>query len=204
MSTLVLHSSARHNQNANRKSFSKPNVGGSDRLLRAILGAILLADGIYGTGPLGLDAVLIILSVPLIISAMFAWDPFYALFKVRTATLHDHAAISWKARARNANGGVNVGTMDRVCRIFVAGVLLAEPFLLPGTVGMVTAMAAFAGVIVMMTALTGWDPIYALMKIRTATLRIETAPNITQYSSDKLALIDDVVGEDEDLYQKVA
>lgn len=204
MSTLTLHSSAMHNQNANRESFSKPNVGGSDRMLRAVLGAVLLADGIYGTGPLGLDAVFIILSVPLIISAMFAWDPFYALFKVRTATLRDHAAISWKARARNANGGINVGTMDRVFRIIVAGVLLAEPFLLPGTVGIVTAMAAFAGVFVMMTALSGWDPIYSLMKIRTATLPIETAPNITQYSSDKLALIDDVAGDDEDLYQKAA
>lgn len=204
MSTVTLPSSAMLKQNASWASFSKPNVGGSDRVLRAILGAVLLADGIYGTGPLGLDAVLIVLSVPLILSAMFAWDPFYALFKVRTVTLRDYSVISWRARARNANGGINVGTMDRVSRIIVAGVLLAEPFILPGTVGLATATAVFAGILVMLTALTGWDPIYSLMKIRTATLPIETAPNITQYSSDKLSLIDDVVGESEDLYQKAA
>lgn len=204
MTTKILNSSSLHERNTSRRSFSQPNVGGSDRLLRAILGGILLADGMYGTGPLDLDALLIMLSIPLVISAMFAWDPFYALFKVRTVTLHVHAAPYWKARALNANGGINVGTVDRISRIIVASVMLATPFLLPGTVGMAIAAANFAGIIVIMTALTGWDPIYSLIKIRTATLPIETAPSITKHSSDKLAMFDEVVGGHEDLYQKAA
>lgn len=196
MSTMALNRSI---------SFGKPNVGGTDRLLRAVLGAVLLADGVYGTGPLGLDAFLIMLSIPLILSAMIAWDPFYSLFKVRTATLRASSSPPRNWRQLNPNGGINVGTIDRISRAAIATVLMATPFLLPGTIGVTTAIAALAGIVVAMTALTGWDPIYAAAKLRTATLPIETAPQLTTHSSvGRLALIDEVVGDDADVYQKAA
>ncbi len=205
MKTMTISSDLLHERSSKRATFGKPNVGGSDRVLRAILGGVLLANGVYGTGPLGLDAVLIMLSIPLIISAIIAWDPFYAMLKVRTATLRIHAVPYRKALKLNADGGINVGTVDRISRIAIAGVLLATPFLLPGAVGVATVAAVLAGIVVMLTAVTGWDPIYAAMNVRTATLPIETAPTITTHSSvGTLTLIDEVVGEDDDVYQKAA
>ena len=186
--------------------FNTSNVGGADRLLRIILGGVLIADGLYGAGSMSLlGAVLIFLSVPLIISAIVAWDPIYAMFKVRTATLRVNDTLFARNRKHNANGGINVGTVDRMTRITLAGVLLATPFILAGSVGYAAVIGTMLGIVVMMTAITGWDPIYQLTKIRTAMLPIETAPLISIHSpTDKLALIDDVEGDDEDIYQKAA
>lgn len=188
-----------------RNTFSSANVGGADRLLRVMLGGVLLADGVHGTGPLGLDAALIVLSVPLIVTAIMAWDPLYALFKVRTATLRAHPVSPWRVRALNANGGINVGTVDRLYRMGLAAVLIATPFMATPYVGVAAVAGTLASIVVMMTVVTGWDPFYQALKLRTATLPIETAPAISfTVPADRLVLIDEVEGAEEDVMQKAA
>lgn len=194
-----------HLQSSKLAAGSKSNVGGYDRLLRFVLGGVLIADGLHGTGPVGIDAWLLMLSIPVIVSAIIAWDPIYALFKVRTATLRAGEVPYWKLTRMNANGGVNIGTMDRITRIVLASVLLATPFVWAGPIGVVAFAGTVAGIVVMMTAVTGWDPVYQLTGVRTATLPIETAPDYsTRDDVSELTLFDDVRGDDLDVYQKAA
>ena len=205
MNTMTVNSLHFDRNMSRQAAVSKSNVGGYDRLLRFAVGGVLIADGLHGTGPLGIDAWLLMLSIPVIVSAIIAWDPFYALLKVRTATLRAQKMPYWKILRMNANGGINIGTMDRIARIALAGLLLATPFLWAGPIGVVAFAGTAAGILVMMTAVTGWDPIYQLSGVRTATLPVETAPD---YSADddasELTLFDDVKGDDLDVYQKAA
>ena len=205
MNTMIINSLPTELNRSSQAAGSKSNVGGYDRLLRFALGGVLIADGLHGTGPLGIDAWLFMLSIPLIVSAIIAWDPIYALFKVRTATLRVHEVPSWRLVRMNADGGVNIGTMDRIARIALASVLLATPFIWAGPIGAIAFAGTVAGIVVMMTAVIGWDPVYQLTGVRTATLPIETAPD---YSTDddvsELTLFDTVEGDDIDVYQKAA
>jgi len=194
-----------HRNRSTQAAGSKSNVGGYDRVLRFALGGVLIADGLHGTGPLGIDAWLFMLSIPVIVSAIIAWDPIYALFKVRTVTLRAYEVPYWKLMRMNADGGINVGTTDRIARIALAGVLLATPFVWAGPIGAVAFVGTVAGSLVMMTAVTGWDPIYQLAGVRTATLPIETAPDYSTHDDvSELTVFDTVEGDDLDVYQKAA
>ena len=205
MNTMTVNSLPIHRHRSRQAAGSKSNVGGYDRLLRFALGGVLIADGLHGTGPLGIDAWLLMLSIPVIVSAIIAWDPIYALFKVRTATLRTHEVPYWRLMEMNANGGINIGTMDRIARIALAGVLLATPFVWAGPIGAVAFAGTVAGIVVMMTAVIGWDPVYQLTGARTATLPIETAPDYSTHDDvGELTLFDTVKGDDLDVYQKAA
>jgi len=60
----------------------------------------------------------------------------------------------------NPNGGINVGTLDRAFRALAASLLLATPFLWTEAIGAGAVVGTLAGIIVMMTAIMGWDPMY--------------------------------------------
>ena len=205
MTTIAINTLASQRGDLTLRNYSRSNVGGFDRVIRVVLGALLLADGLHGTGPLGIDGILMLVAIPLIISAIIAWDPVYALFQVRTATLPAHRTPQWKLSTLNANGGINVGTADRLLRIVLASGLLATPFLWVGPVGIMAVATTAVGIIVMMTAVTGWDLFYQLAGVRTATLPIESAP---EYGNDDdishLDLFDKVNGDDNDVYQIAA
>ena len=193
-------------QSSTRESFTSANVGSLDRLLRTVLGSVLIVDGLYSAAPtLGLlGGVLILLSIPLFTSAIMAWDPIYAMLKIRTATFRTKDTHLAENQKHNANGGINnVGTVDRVFRMALSSLLLATPAILAGPVGYVAVTGVLAGFIVMMTVITGWDPIYQLARIRTVTLPMASAI-IAHSSIEELTLIDDVKGDNEDIFQKAA
>ena len=193
-------------QSSTRESFTSANVGSLDRLLRTVLGSVLIVDGLYSAAPtLGLlGGVLILLSIPLFTSAIMAWDPIYAMLKIRTATFRTKDTHLAENQKHNANGGINnVGTVDRVFRMALSSLVLATPAILAGPVGYVAVTGVLAGFIVMMTVITGWDPIYQLARIRTVTLPMASAI-IAHSSIEELTLIDDVKGDNEDIFQKAA
>ena len=193
-------------QSSTRQCFTAANVGRLDRLMRTILGGVLILDGMFSAAPtLGLlGAALILLSIPLFTSAIMAWDPIYAMLKIRTATIRKNDIHPAENQKHNANGGINnVGTVDRVFRMALSSLLLATPAILAGPVGYVAVTGVLAGFIVMMTVITGWDPIYQLARIRTVTLPMASAI-IAHSSIEELTLIDDVKGDNEDIFQKAA
>ena len=205
MTTIAINTLGGQRGDLTRRNYSRSNVGGFDRVIRVALGALLLADGLHGTGPLGMDGVLMLVSIPLIISAIIAWDPLYALFQVRTATLPAHQIPQWKLSTLNANGGINVGTADRLLRIVLASGLLATPFLWTGSIGIMAVATTGAGIIVMMTAVMGWDPFYQSAGVRTVTLPIESVPEHGKDDDiNHLDLFDKVKGSDDDIYQIAA
>lgn len=206
MTTNAYSLSAEQKQRSAQQCFTANNVGGLDRLMRTILGSVLLAGGMYSAEPVigTLGAVLVLLSIPIIISAIIAWDPVYAIFRVHTATFRTTDTRYEKSRQHNANGGIsNIGTIDRIFRTALASALLAMPGLLAGPVGYAAVSGTVAGIIIMMTAVTGWDPLYQLLKIRTVTL--STSPSLASHTpDDKLILIEDIEEDNEDIFQKAA
>jgi len=206
MYTLAHENTVFRKSEDNSGIFSQPNVGGLDRLFRVGLASVFIIDGLHGTGPLGLESVMFLIAIPLIVSAIIARDPFYALLKIRSATLHDPDPHALKAEAKmNPNGGINVGTLDRAFRALAASLLLATPFVWTEAIGAGAVVGTLAGIIVMMTAIMGWDPIYRLAKIRTTTVKTGTAKQ-QEYNTpvNTFELFDDVQGDTTDIFKKAA
>ena len=65
---------------------------------------------------------------------------------------------------------MNMSTFDRFARIIIGGVLLLIVSNVPVS-GLVAWVIVIAGLILMLTGLSGWCPIYSLLKIRTNTKR---------------------------------
>jgi thiol:disulfide interchange protein len=62
----------------------KPNVGGLDRVLRIIVGLVLLALGIFIIKPIGLTIAAIGLGAILFLTGLFRFCALYPLFKINT------------------------------------------------------------------------------------------------------------------------
>ncbi|RMD96237.1 MAG: DUF2892 domain-containing protein [Calditrichaeota bacterium] len=62
----------------------KVNVGGTDRLIRAIIGIVLLALGIFSFAGVW-QWIGIIVGAILVLTAIFSFCPLYSLIKVNTA-----------------------------------------------------------------------------------------------------------------------
>lgn len=206
MDTVIYNSAFSNQARGDRKTFGKSNVGGIDRILRTGLASVLIMDVLHGSGGLGLEPFFAIAAVPLVITAILAWDPLYALFNVRTVTLR--GAKSEGARIDQqitTFAGINVGAIDRLYRVLLAGLLIATPFVWVEAIGMGAAAGIYLGIAVMMTAIMGWDPLYQLADIRTATLKIATAPQPSYNEElDTFELFDKVEGDDVDILMKAA
>ena len=101
--------------------------------------------------------------------------------------------------------GINAGAADRLYRVLLASLLIATPFLWTEAIGMGAVVATFTGVAIMMTAIMGWDPLYQLADVRTATLKIVTAPQPSYREPlGTFELYDEVQGDDVDILQKAA
>lgn len=66
-----------------QRSWSCPNVGTVDRIARLIAGILLLATAFTSTD-IAWQSVTTLLSIPVIMSAIMAWDPLYALAYTNT------------------------------------------------------------------------------------------------------------------------
>lgn len=145
------------------------NVGSLDRLARLALGALLIGIELTAGEPRGANVVMTLVAIPLIITALMAWDPFYALMGKRTATLRATAVDPRSYRQRDANAGINMGWPDRLGRFGVGAALLSVTLLGTGAVEWAV-YAALASVPIIMTGVMGYDPIYRLVGIRSAML----------------------------------
>lgn len=157
------------------------NIGSLDRVARIVLASTLIAIPLTGVEPSEANLVMMLVAIPLVMSAIMAWDPIYAFFKVRTATLKARPLAGWNSDTRD-NDGLNVGWIDRVGRFGLGAALLSVTLI--GTVdGAVHSYAALASIPIIMTGVIGWDPFYHVFGLRTATLPIQTAAD---YGSTKV------------------
>jgi len=73
----------------------------------------------------------------------------------------------------------NVGPLDRINRLIVAGTLVAVAVLFPaistGAAFSVVALSVYAG----LTAATGWDPLFALVKAFSRRAQIQSPMPLT-------------------------
>lgn len=169
------------------------NVGSFDRLARVGLASVLIGITLTANEPMGANVLMTLVAIPLVISAMMAWDPLYAALGIRTATLHARPRGHWTPSPESANAGINVGTADRLGRVGLAAALLSVTLLSSGPIEYAV-FAALLSIPVTMTAVVGWDPLYAVAGIRTATLPIETAQ---PYALDRPVEVFKLFDEDE-------
>lgn len=150
------------------------NIGSLDRLARFGLGMVLIGIGLVGQEPLGATVIMMLVAIPLVISAVMAWDPVYALLKLRTATLRAPPPEGYPGYEASANEGPLMSWLDRIGRFGLGAALLSVTLL--GNVPVEWSVgAALASIPIIMTGVTGWDPLYHLLGIRTATQPITTA-----------------------------
>lgn len=207
MNTLIYNSAFAKKASDEASPRSESNVGGLDRIFRLGLASILMVDIIHGTGGLGLEPYFAIAAIPLVITAILAWDPLYAIFNVRTVTLHGSMPQATHTEQHiNAYAGINVGALDRLYRIVLASLLISTPFIWTEAIGIGAVVGTFAGFAVMMTAILGWDPVYQLADISTATLKNTTAPQQSYNTPlNTFELFDEVKkGDDVDILLKAA
>lgn len=169
-----------------------PNVGSHDRFARLGLASVLLGLTLSGAEPPGVGALMALLSIPLVITALMAWDPLYALLGIRTATLRVNQGKDWHRRDQSDELlSVNIGSADRLGRLALSTALFSLAIV--GSADLVwTTVAAIAATIIVATVVTGWDPLYHLLKIRTATLSTKRAPAVRlDQSTESFPLYDE-------------
>jgi hypothetical protein len=168
---------------------TNPNLGSLDRLARLGLASVLIAIPISGVEPTAQNALMLLVAIPLVITAIIGWDPVYALFKVRSATLKARPVTAWHSDQRD-NDGPNVGWLDRIGRFGLGAALLSVT--LVGTAdAAVLSYAALASIPIIMTGVMGWDPIYQYLGIRTATVPVRSAqPHVLEKSAEVFSLFD--------------
>lgn len=169
------------------------NVGSLDRLARLGIAALLVFIELTAGEPRGANVVMTLVAIPLFITALIGWDPVYAILGKRTVTLHAKSVDPRTYRNLDANAGINVGLPDRMGRFIVtAGLLSATLF---GTVsaewGVYTALLSIP---IMLTGLTGYDPIYHMLGIRTAfvsQLAVKVSPAMLHQPIEVFPFFDD-------------
>jgi len=178
------------------------NIGSLDRVARLVLASVLIGIPLSGVEPMAANVTMMLVAIPLVMSAIMAWDPIYAFFNVRTATLKARPLAAWNSDARD-NDGLNVGWIDRIGRFGLGAALLSVTLL--GTVdGAMHSYAALASIPVIMTGVIGWDPFYHFFGLRTATLPIETAEDYGSTKVTDMFTVFDAEPETQEDFKKAA
>lgn len=182
----------KHKDQLRYASHTYSNVSTLDRLARLVLSALLIAIPLLE--PTEMNMLMMLVAIPLVMSAIMAWDPVYALFKIRTATLHAQPAFAWGRRAESEGDGPNVGMLDRVVRLSFGAALLSVPLLFSWLESIDTDVLVFstlAAIPIVLTSAIGWDPIYQVLGLRTATLSVDTAKDYaTETDAEGFELFD--------------
>lgn len=145
-----------------KQSSYTQNVGNGDRLIRYITGSFLIglfmAYTSVGNRYDDLLATLALLSIVIITSAIIRWDPVYAMLGLDT-----NAGTANRIRS----GAVNVGMIDSAVRLATGSAMIGGFMLLsPTPVGWSVILPLLA-IPVIVTAIIGWCPVYALFKVNT-------------------------------------
>jgi hypothetical protein len=134
------------------------NLGLADRQIRAITGTLMLAVPVFAVpGTLGHWSIVILASIPVLLTAIIGWDPLYAVMNKSTYKSHseDIHQRHW-TRA-------NLGIIDRGIRLG-AGLLMLTALM--GMQSMTGGMAlTLMAIPLIVTAIIAWDPLYAAMSL---------------------------------------
>ena len=149
-----------------QSSIYTPNVGNGDRLIRYFTGGALLGLFMVYTAASNrydeLLATLALVSIVVISTAIIRWDPLYALLRINTV------ARTWK---KSRKFMANVGVTDRIVRLAIGSAMISGfAMFSPTPVGW-TAILPLLAIPVIVTAITGWCPIYSVTRVSTASRR---------------------------------
>jgi len=76
-----------------QRDWTYSNVGIIDRGIRFAIGILLLADALTMAN-MPINAIMALMSIPFIVTAIIAWDPIYALFKLNSFAMKADAEIA--------------------------------------------------------------------------------------------------------------
>jgi len=142
------------------------NVGYMDRQIRGVIGSAMILVAMLSI-PESTDMVslLFLASIPVIASAIIAWDPFYAIIGISSYVDKEE-----NIQQRNWVNS-NLGIVDRVFR-FVLGTLLLMGALVTGGAE-VPVVATLFSIPLILTAVIAWDPIYAMFELNSFARRVD-------------------------------
>jgi hypothetical protein len=134
------------------------NLGITDRQIRALIGTLMLAIPMFGvTGTLGLWSILMLASIPVLVTAIIGWDPLYAV--IGKSTYQRQEEDIQQRHWSNANMSIFERGIRLGIGIAMLGAMMAVPSM---TLEMAFALLAIP---LIATAITAWDPLYAAMRI---------------------------------------
>ena len=152
------------------------NMGDGDRVIRVLAGALLIGFTMgVAVETLGWLAILPLIAIPLIMTAILNWDPLYGLFNISTEKKNHMTTLGFMAS--------NVGRVDMVIRYVVGiGLLVGTLTLAPTPIGAYAAVPLIAALLVL-SGIVGWDPIYAMFKLNTLE-QVENLPTAVVIKAD--------------------
>ena len=165
---------------AMNRGIMKPNLSFVDRQVRFVVGATMIAGSlIVMPETLGMWSIVLLASIPMIATAINGWDPLYALLG-KSAYVEGEEDIqqrSWTCP--------NVGVIDRSVRLGLGMVLLATLL----TMSTMTAelVVTLMAIPLIVTAITAWDPLYAMSGINSFASRIDVETAEPDASEQTLA-----------------
>jgi len=151
---------------AMKTNYMEPNLSFSDRQVRFVLGVTMIAAVlIVAPETMGNWSIVLLASIPLIISAIIGWDPIYAIAG-KSAYVEGEEDIqqrSWTCP--------NLGAIDRAVRLGVGIALIAA--LMTMSVMQAELIVTLLAVPLIATAITAWDPVYAALDINSFASRVD-------------------------------
>ena len=151
---------------AMKRSMMQPNLSFSDRQVRFVIGATMIAGTlIVSPTTMGMWSFVLLASIPFITMAITGWDPLYAIAG-KSAYIEGEEDIqqrSWTCP--------NLGTIDRAVRFGAGSVLMATLL----TMGVMQAelVITLLAIPLIITAITAWDPLYAALGVNSFASRID-------------------------------
>lgn len=151
---------------AMKKQFMQPNLSFSDRQIRFVIGASMIAGTLIAMPTtMGMWSFILLASIPFIMMAITGWDPLYAIAG-KSAYVEGEEDIqqrSWTCP--------NLGTIDRAVR-FGTGMILMATLLTMGAMQAELVITLLA-VPLIITAITAWDPFYAMFRVNSFASRVD-------------------------------
>lgn len=153
------------------------NIGNSERVMRIVLGVGLIVDVLHGSGPLGLAALIPLVSIYPLMTGFLGFDPLYGAMGY--STVKTNASRKVAARKRFARvAASNIGTSERVMRIVLGLGLIADVMVGAGPLGLAMLLPLIS-IYPLMTGFLGYDPIYSAIgysSVRTVQKRGKHTP----------------------------
>lgn len=151
---------------AMQRSIMDTNLSFSDRQIRFAIGATMIAATlIVMPETLGMWSIVLLGAIPFITMAITGWDPIYAMLGKSTYVEgeEDIQQRSWTCP--------NVGTVDRGVRLG-AGLMLIYALLTMSTM-QAEMIVSFFAIPLIVSAITAWDPIYAMLGINSFASQVD-------------------------------